>query len=272
MSQLFGVIGDPVAQSLSPLIHKGWMRDHAIDADYLALQVAAGGLDDALETLMRKGFKGLNITMPHKLRALELAAGLTDSARTIGAVNTLWRGAGAKWQGDNTDAPGFLGALARLIDVPLAGQSVLVIGAGGAARAIVYALDSAGAQIILANRTLEKAQSLLAAYAGKRHRATSLEEGLAQCQSVDFVVNTASLGHAGQSLDLPPGAGKLFYDISYGPAAALILAPARAKGWRAADGLSMLVYQGALAFERWHGIMPDVDKGLARCRAVLEML
>lgn len=271
MKKLFGVIGDPIAQSLSPLIHKAWMRDYAIHADYLALKVPEGEFPDALQTLTRKGFQGLNITMPHKLTALEHTSELTERARKIGAVNTLWRGLRNEWQGDNTDAPGFLTALLGIVEAPLSGQHALVLGAGGAARAIVHALDGAGVKLDLANRTLSRAEALLALTIGQGHRALTLSKGLSDAPNYDFTVNTTSAGYSGESLVLPEGAGKIFYDISYGPASAQVLGPAQAKGWRTEDGLSMLVYQAAFAFERWFEIMPDAAKALKRCRAVLEM-
>ena len=271
MTKLFGVIGDPIAHSLSPLIHKGWMRDHHLAADYLGLEVPEGEFPDAMKTLTRKGFKGLNVTMPHKLAALEFASDVTSRAGKIGAVNTLWREGDGYWHGDNTDAPGFHAALLPLVDAPLEGQTALVFGAGGAARGILYALDGAGVRVVLANRTVSRAAGLLGDYPGRGHTAIDLAAGLAMSNEVDFVVNTTSVGYAGQSLDLPMSDGRLFYDISYGPASKPVLPPAREKGWRTADGLSMLVYQAAFAFERWFDIMPDVEKGMQRCRAVLEV-
>lgn len=271
MTGLYGVVGDPIAQSLSPLIHKGWMRDHHTPADYLALHIKTGEFSEGLDTLTRKGFRGLNITMPHKIKALELSEKVTERARKIGAANTLWRQGDGNWYADNTDAPGFIAALGGLMVTSLAGQRVLVLGAGGAARAIVEALDGAGAKIILANRTLQRAEDLLSAYNQNEHVCMELQAGLQKAAEVDFIVNTASLAYGKARLDLPAGNQRLFYDISYGALAEPTLMQAQMADWQVADGLSMLVYQAAFAFQRWFDIMPDVDKGLERARAVLEM-
>lgn len=270
MTTLFGVIGDPISHSLSPLIHKGWMRDHGLDTDYLAMQVAEGGLPDALATLAGRNCRGVNVTLPHKETALQLAETATERATMIGAANTLWRVGETQWRADNTDAPGFRAALTGESDKPVAGQRVLVFGAGGAARAVVYALHEDGAKICLANRTLSRAKDLLARYPQGDHSAASLDEGYAFATQADLVINTTSLGYSGAGLPLPDGAGRLLYDISYGKVAAGILGPAAENGWRTADGLTMLVYQAAFAFERWFGIMPDIATALARCRGVLE--
>lgn len=271
MTEIYGVIGDPIAHSLSPLIHKGWMRDHGINGEYLALQVPAGELKEALETLAHRGLKGTNITLPHKIKALELSAWATPRAKTIGAVNTLWQAGDGKWHGDNTDAPGFVAALTGILEDSLRGQNVLVLGAGGAAKAVVYALDQEGATITIANRTPIKAKPLLDAYPKIKGPILPLEDINKKAAHFDIVINTTSLGHTGNSLPLPPGEGALLYDISYGKAADIVLHTAAANGWRVADGLSMLVYQGAFAFERWFGILPSIDKGLERARNVLEM-
>ena len=178
MTKLYGVIGDPIAHSLSPLIHKGWMRDHGLPTDYMALQIADGELIQGLDTLARKGFKGLNVTLPHKIGALENSQQVTDRAAKIGAANTLWRAGDGVWHADNTDAPGFLASLDRFLDRPLEGQTVLVLGAGGSARGIVYALNGAGANIVLANRTVSKAEDILSQYPDSLHKAISFADGL----------------------------------------------------------------------------------------------
>ena len=276
MTKLYGVIGDPIAHSLSPLIHNGWMRDNRLDAEYFALQVPANDLTGGLETLARRGARGLNVTMPHKEAALAIAKTATPRARAIGAANTLWRPGDGHWHADNTDAPGFLAALSGLLTAPLKGQRVLVLGAGGSARAVVHALHSEGASILLANRTLARAEALIAQYADpatpSTHKAVTLESGLEQAKTVDIVVNTTSLGHQGGTLDLGAGQGRLFYDLSYGPPAKPIIAAASAAGWQAEDGLQMLVYQAAFAFERWFAIMPDIETGLARVRRTVDAL
>lgn len=270
MSGLYAVLGDPIAQSLSPVIHNGWIRDNALDADYIAMQVPDGEMPYALDVLAGRGCDGLNVTAPNKLAALELATVATDRAKRIGAANTLWRTKNNDWHADNTDEPAFSAALAEHYGEPVSDKEVVVLGAGGAARAVVHALHREGAIILLANRTISKAETLLADYPGPAHRALSLEAGLDAAARADLVVNTTSLGHDGATLVLPAGTGRLLYDISYGKAAQAVLEPAAANGWKTADGLSMLVYQAAFAFDRWFGIIPSVDAAMTRAARVLE--
>ena len=269
MSALYGVIGDPVAHSLSPLIHSGWIREHRLDAAYLPMHVPAGQLAEALATLERRHAAGLNITLPHKIDALRLCDEITPAAQAIGAVNTLSRTETGGWRGDNTDAPGFLSALADEDRSDITDRSVYVIGAGGAARAVVYSLVSEGARVTICNRTPERAEHLAATFGAEA--SLSLDEGLAQFGGADLVVNTASLGHAGGVLDLPAGDGRLFYDISYGKTAAGLLSEAAQRGWQTADGLGMLVAQAAASFRIWTGITPSIESALRRCRNALEM-
>jgi len=271
MTRFYGVVGDPIAHSLSPLIHNGWMRDHNIGAQYRGLQVAEGGLAAALETMTHRGIRGLNVTMPHKLAALELSTERTPRAQKIGAANTLWRPGDGTWSADNTDAPGFVAALTPLIDREILGQRVLVLGAGGAARAVVYALCDQNAKVTLANRTLEKATRLAADFPDAEIGVYRLEDALIAAGEFDLLVNTTSVGHSGGHLGLPAAQGKLLYDISYGKAAQSTLVSAEARGWRTADGLSMLVYQAAFAFDRWFSIMPNIEKAMKRVQKVLEM-
>ena len=276
MTKLYGVTGDPIAHSLSPLIHNGWMRDHKLDAEYFAFQIPANALEEGLDALARRGIRGLNVTLPHKPDALALAKTVTPRAQSIGAANTLWRPGDGHWHADNTDAPGFLAALSGLLAKPLRGQTVLVLGAGGSARAVVQALQSKGATIILANRTLARAEALIRPYltadTAPRHMAIDLHHGLKHAKTADFVVNTTSLGLQGQTLDLGEGQGRLFYDLSYGKAAAAFAQEVTRNGWQAEDGVQMLVYQAAYAFERWFEIMPDIERALDRVRRTLKAI
>ncbi|MEM7661308.1 MAG: shikimate dehydrogenase [Pseudomonadota bacterium] len=286
MTALYGVIGDPIEHSLSPLIHRGWMRDYNVDADYLAMQVPAGNLEDALETLALRGCKGANITLPHKEDAFRLSNRLSETARRIGAVNTLMRSTDNVWAGDNTDAPGFRHALGHAFEAvgtkpfstPKA-EYALVLGAGGASRAVAYVFGMEGQSAVFCNRTLDRAQSLVAIHdIAQRSR----EKGVADAQAVgienlsdelrvcSYMVNATSLGHAGKSIDWPEGRGRLAYDLSYGKAADAFLGPAQEAGWRVVDGLRMLVAQAAVSFEIWFGRAPDIDKGFERAARALE--
>lgn len=268
MTRLLGVIGDPVAHSLSPYIHNRWLRENGIDAVYAALEVKAGELPSALESLAGHEAAGLNVTLPHKEEALRLAASASDTAKRIGAANTLMRLPGGAWHAENTDAPGF----ALTLDfggIEVEDREVFLLGAGGSARAAANVLAGRGARLTICNRTIERAEALALDLAPAA-RILSLEEGLRQAPRASVIINTLSLGHSGAGLTLPQSAGGIFYDISYGKGAEAALGEARRQGWRALDGLGMLVAQAALSFELWFGITPDMPAAHARARALLE--
>lgn len=268
MTKLYGVIGDPISHSLSPLIQNGWMRDNNLDAEYFGLHIPDGELKEGLETLERRGAKGLNVTLPHKQGVLELVDEVSDLARRLGAANTLIRTENGGWRADNTDAPGFVHALNRL-GADVAGKNVFLLGAGGSARAVAVSLSDLRAKLTICNRTPSRAESVAALLATPCEVLT-LEQGLEQISSADVVVNTLSLGHSGAALSLPEGNQRFYFDISYGKAAKPTLEDAASKGWQVADGLGMLVAQAAYSFELWFGIMPDIEKALERCRRAVE--
>ena len=271
MTELYGVIGDPIVHSLSPVIHNGWIRDYGVAAEYLALQVAEGDFEEAMKTLTDRGGKGFNVTLPHKQAAAEYANDKSELVQTLGAANTLRWSQDRSWEADNTDIGGFQDSLSKLLDGASTAKRVFVLGAGGSARAIVFALHLAGAKITLCNRTISRAEELLDALGLTGHQAMGLAEGLERLSDADLVINTTSAGHQGARFDLPPGDDRLFYDISYGSAAQFMLTGAEEAGWRIADGLGMLVYQAARSFEIWFGIQPDADRALKRCREALEL-
>lgn len=268
MTGLLGVIGDPVAHSLSPYIHNQWLRENGIDAVYAALEVKAGELAQSLASLRAHEAIGLNVTLPHKEEALKLAASASDTARRIGAANLLVHTAEGAWHAGNTDAPGFALTL-DYGDISVDGREVFLLGAGGSARAVADVLSQRGARLTLCNRTMARAEALALDLAPAA-RILSLEEGLRQIHRASLVVNTLSLGHGGGTLDLPQSAGGIFYDISYGKGAAAAMAEARRQGWRTLDGLGMLVAQAALSFEAWFGVTPDLATAHVRARALLE--
>lgn len=268
MNGLLGVIGDPIAHSLSPFIQNGWLRHYGIDATYAAMQVKKGELASALESLSAQRAHGLNITLPHKEDALLAAQEASPLARQIGAANTLIARPEGGWRADNTDAPGFALTLDGAVS-DLAGRNVVLLGAGGAARAVAAALAPRGARLTVCNRTLSRAATLVSAIVPGAELVT-LEDGLERLGAADLVINTLSAGHSGEVLALPPSGGGLFYDISYGAAAAGTLAAATAMGWQTRDGLGMLVAQAALSFELWFGERPDIDAAEQRARAIVE--
>lgn len=267
MTKLLGVIGDPIAHSLSPLIHNGWLRDMGIDAVYEAMQVAAGDLPNALKTLSDRDILGVNVTLPHKTDALAAAVTASEAAVKIGAANTLSYQSDDNWSAENTDAPGFLSALGSFNPDT---DSFVIFGAGGSARALVYALSERGAKVAILNRTVSKAKSL-AGELGNQHTVyASIDQYTDFVRNASIVINTTSMGYSGQTLNLEAGKGRLFFDISYGKAAAQSIAQAQASGWQTRDGLTMLVAQAALSFEIWFGEAPDLEAGLRRCRLALE--
>lgn len=264
----FAVVGDPVAHSLSPLIHNEWMAVAGLDAHYSRVHLQSA---DAAQDLRAMGqiYSGLNITLPHKVAALKAAVEASVEARAIGAANTLVAGAGG-WVAHNTDVDGFEAMLRAAIGDVRPGLRVLMIGAGGAARAAAFSLNRVGAKVSIANRTVENARALAAELAPGA-RVGGMDELGALAAEADVVVNTASLGHAGGGIEgLPAGEGRPLLDMSYGKAAAAVLGPAAAAGWATHDGITMLVAQAAAAFKLWFGIAPDQASALAVCRRAVE--
>ena len=269
MTKFLGVIGDPIDHSLSPLIHNGWIRDMGFNANYHALHVPVGEFSSALKTLENQDCLGVNVTLPHKAKALEEAHESTDTAQAIGAANTLSYLGQSNWRADNTDAPGFLDALGT---IDQEADHVLILGAGGSARAIAYALSVDGQKVTILNRTVEKARQLASACGGNNSAYGSIENASAYFESATIVINTTSMGYGGEIFDLPKGKDRIFFDISYGKTSARQIDHASTQGWRTRDGLNMLVAQAAFSFEIWFGEMPDREAGLRRCRAALEAL
>jgi shikimate dehydrogenase len=260
----FAVVGDPVAHSLSPLIHTGWLETFGLDAHYGRVHLQSEDAADAIRA-MAHDFAGLNVTLPHKIAALEASAKVDGLARLVGAANTLVNEAG-QWTAHNTDVAGFAAAVRAAVGEIGAGSRVILIGAGGAARAAAVSLHQAGAKITILNRSVANAEKLAAELAPGA-QVDSLESLTRHAESADLIVNSASLGHAGVGLPaLPKGAGRPFLDLSYGKAADAVLAPAKAAGWTPHDGLTMLVAQAAAAFRLWFGIDPDQAEALAACR------
>lgn len=266
---LAGVIGHPVAHSLSPRLHGHWLARYGLAGHYVPLDVAPDDLAEVLAMLPRMGFAGVNITIPHKEAVLGLARQVSERARRIGAANTLsFLGTGG-FQADNTDGYGFAANLVHSApDFRAHGARALVLGAGGAARAVIDALNEAGvAQIALANRTRARAEALAADFAP---RVTVFDWDTAGelLAEADLVVNTTSLGMVGQeALALPLGGlhpGQIVSDLVYQPLETPLLAAARAAGAVPVDGLGMLLHQAAPGFERWFGRRPEVDAALRK--------
>lgn len=272
MMQRLAVIGDPVGHSLSPQIHMTWIDAQGRKASYESIRVPRGETAAALADFSRKKFRGLNVTLPHKEAVLETVIDTSPAVAAIGAANTLTRNTDGSWRADNTDAPGLMAALRRAGIGDVSDKTVLVLGAGGAARAALYALDRGGANLIVLNRTVEKAGKVIGACCRRSHRFGPLEDLALHAVKADFIINTTSAGHGGEFLDLPEGKGRLFFEMSYGAPAKAQLAQARRMDWIAEDGLGMLVCQAAESFAIWFDCaLPDVEIALEACRETLKL-
>jgi shikimate dehydrogenase len=271
-ARIAGVIGWPVAHSLSPRLHGFWLQHYGIDGAYVPLGVPPEHLERALEALSALGFAGANVTVPHKERALAIIDQATPVARRIGAVNTLIVQPDGRLYGTNTDAFGFIENLRdRAPDWRAAAGPALVLGAGGAARAVVTALIDAGVpEVRLANRHRARAEAVAtglgASDLGGTIRVVPWEKRAPAMSDIAFLVNTTSLGMAGQpplALDLsrlPPAA--IVADIVYKPLITPLLAAAAARGNPVVDGLGMLLHQARPGFAAWFGPEPEVTDAL----------
>lgn len=265
MTKRYAVIGDPVSHSLSPLMHTGWIADHELDATYEAYQLRSDDPVAAIRGLTQ--FAGMNVTVPHK----EAAAAAADRSET-GVANVL------RWEVDgslsafNTDGLGFLDAL----DEAASGwrshvKHALVLGAGGAAQGIAGMVSPYLTAVSVANRTRARAEELVKALPNGQVRDwADLSGAFAEA---DLIVQTTTLGMAGTESPAWPfemcRAETIAADIVYRPLETPFLAGARARGLKTVDGLGMLIHQGALSFEIWHGIKPDTAKARARLEAAL---
>ncbi len=269
-TRLVGVIGWPIEHSLSPPMHNAAFANLGLDWVYVPLPVRPSGVRHAIQGLVALNFVGANVTVPHKQAVIRYLDELSDAAKITGAVNTIHL-SGDKLRGYNTDAVGFLNSLLEAGCTP-EGRRVAVLGAGGAARAVVYALCRAKADAVTVfNRTAERAAFLIDDLAEvfpkvRLQFAPLTGEALRELNgNVDLVVNTTSVGMSPNAIecpwpeDVPIPSKATFYDLVYNPLETTFLARARAAGAIAVDGLGMLVHQGAYAFERWTGQPPPLD-------------
>lgn len=261
---LAGVIGSPVAHSKSPQIHSHWLKTHGIAGHYIPIDVSTDDLEHVLRTLPKMGFVGVNITVPHKEKVLEIADLITDRATLIGAANTLIFRKDGKIHADNTDGVGFIQNLRQNAPGwdPKAGPAAL-LGAGGAARAVISALLEVGVpQIMIANRTRVRADALKTEF-GKRIVVIDWVQAGNMMEDAATVVNTTSLGMIGKPpLRVPLDGlhkGAMVTDLVYAPLKTRLLAEAEKLGCQTVDGLGMLLHQAVPAFERWFGVRPEVD-------------
>ena len=267
-TRIVGVIGDPVQHSRSPQMHNAAIVERKLDYVYVPFHVRSGELQEAIEGFKALNVLGVNVTIPHKQTVMPILDDVSHEATLIGAANTLIFCDG-RVSGDNTDAQGFLRAMTEEgIDIPVGGSAV-VLGAGGAARAVVVALALSGLDLItIANRTGWKAiqfEKNLATISETEISAVDLASNQlnSAIRSADLLVNTTSVGmQETDQLLIDPDSlnpGTIVYEIVYTPPETPLLRVAREKGCQTIGGIGMLVHQGAIAFEKWIGIVPNVE-------------
>ena len=266
---LAGVIGSPVAHSKSPLLFRHWLRTYGIRGFYIPMDIASEDLKEAFSALPKLGFVGVNVTIPHKERVLELADLVTDRAALMGAANTIIFRKDGKVHADNTDGYGFIENLRQGAPdwSPTSGPAA-VIGAGGAARAVIASLLEAGVpELRLTNRTRARADALKSEFGSK----VEVYEWVSAGNAIDgakTVVNASSLGMTGKPEFRVPMDGlssdAVVTDLVYTPLETPLLKAAKAAGCQTVDGLGMLLHQAVPAFERWFGYRPEVDDALRR--------
>ena len=260
------VIGWPVGHARSPIIHNHWIRTYGLSGSYGRESVEPGSVARFLASLQDRGYAGCNITVPHKEEALGALDHIDPAAEALGAVNTVWLEQG-RLLGMNTDVPGFLANLDDTVPEWLGScRHAVVLGAGGAARGIVYGLVSRGVETItVVNRSSDRADAIASAYPGRVRPAAMADIGDV-LTSADLLVNTTSLGMKGQppldlSLDGLKDSG-IVADIVYVPLKTALLAQAETRGHRVVGGLGMLLHQAVPGFAHWYGVTPTVTRDL----------
>lgn len=262
---LAGVIGHPVAHSKSPAIHEYWLKKYKINGYYVPLEVSEANFGEVLQTLPKMGYRGVNVTVPHKETAVRHTDRISDQAALIGAVNTLTFHPDGKVYGDNTDSYGFLQNLKLGIPRWRASSGpALVFGAGGAARAVVFALLSEGTpEIIIVNRTRERADILKSEF-GNRVMVADVDDLGKILGKMNTLVNTTVLGmHGKPDLKIPAEMLRpdcAVSDIVYTPLNTRFLKDCENQGCQVVNGLGMLLHQAAASFDFWFQIMPEVDR------------
>ena len=262
---LLGVMGDPIAQSRSPIMHSAALRSMGISGAYVPLHVTPDKLGEAVGAIRTLGFRGVNVTIPHKVAVMDYLDILDESAKDIGAVNTIVNSNGFL-TGYNTDGIGYVRSLKAEAISDLTGARILVIGAGGAARGIIAALfREAPTSIRVANRTADKALELATEWSHKGNiTGMSLDEVPGVLNDIDVLINTTSVGMFPKMDETPVDAslfhkGMVVSDLIYNPLRTKLLLESLERGCRIHGGLGMFVYQGAYALEYWTGIPAPIE-------------
>jgi shikimate dehydrogenase len=271
-AKLVGVIGDPISHSLSPAIHEYWLQKYDINGAYVPLRVNEQQFEATINTLIDVGFIGFNVTLPHKERAFQLAQSHDTASSMCMACNTLVLQSNGTLHGMNSDSFGFIKMLEYMQQLhPLGKEKVMVLGAGGAARAVVLALQMLHVKhIIIANRTLERAEALvqqLTHYAtDSTITAVTLGEAVTHTAHVNAIINSLSLDSNVYETILPLVAATSkdcwVVDLSYGKSGTELTRIATQQHRMTIDGLTMLLWQAVSGFEQWFGVTPTVDAGL----------
>lgn len=273
MKKWYAVIGDPIAQSMSPAMHEAWFAENDIEAAYIPIHVTAAKLGEAVASLKNLGCSGWNVTVPHKSAIIPYLDRLEPSAQQMNAVNTVHVLPDGSLVGSNTDGLGFVRSLEEAYGEQCKQQKVLLVGAGGAARGIAFALDAMGyGPITFTNRTFEKAEQLASDLSNAS--VSSLAEAETSLADYGLIVQTTSVGmnfaQAGMPINpMNVAGGAVVADIIYNPLETELLAEAWKKGAHTMNGVGMFAHQGALAFETWTGVRPNTEKMIKKITTTL---
>ena len=268
MKKWFAVIGDPIAQSKSPDMHQAWYDEMGVDAAYIPVHVKPENLEQAVASFKLLGASGWNVTIPHKQTIIPFLDELDELAKKMGAVNTVVRDSDGKLKGYNTDGPGFVRSLEEAVGTEHRNEALLLIGAGGAARGIAFALQQAGYRnITIANRTLANAQAIVREMGAGQ--AVTMSQAEQKLDTYKIFVQTTPAGMSTGNFDLPFSLekfpeGAIAADIVYNPLMTPFLLAAEKKGAKIVNGLGMFVHQGAIAYEHWLGSYPNTNGTIAR--------
>jgi shikimate dehydrogenase len=275
MKKWFAVIGDPIAQSKSPEMHNTWFEQDGIDAAFVPIHVKVDDLEKAISAFKLLGVSGFNVTIPHKTAIIPYLDEIDETAKLMGAVNTVVRLQNGNLKGYNTDGDGFVRSLEEKIGVEHRGQPVLIIGAGGAARGIAFALKKKGYEnITIINRTISKAEEIIEALGSGK--VMSIDEASSTLDQYKVLIQTTPAGMKYGELTLPLSVDKMskdaiVADIVYNPLMTPILQHAEKIGATIVTGIGMFIHQGAIAYEHWLGHYPDTNSMIKKLTEKLNL-
>ena len=273
MKKWYAVIGDPISQSMSPSMHDEWFENNKLNATYIPVHVREENIGDAVLSLKALGCSGWNVTVPHKSEIIQYLDEIEPFAKQMNAVNTVEVLPNGLLRGSNTDGLGFVRSLEELYGVRCKGNEVLIIGAGGAARGIAYALYKAGyGPITFTNRTIRKSSTIMQRNTGSKSIYNSRSRRSLSAYSLIIQTTSVGMNFAQKGMPLNPGnitKGTVVADIIYNPLKTEFLKEAEKKGAFLLNGTGMFVHQGALAFEKWTGIRPNTEEMIEKITETL---